>query len=133
MIELTNYRITEYCELDKETGEMNFSRNKKINGFTGLYFKEENHFFWIYPTKDGPVAYFEGKEYKVHPDLDIQFIRNGQNRKFKIVDYSIEINYKEVERLGWDIFMFFEEDEVDLFCMIEQRYQDQDFYDQYSL
>ena len=132
IIELARYATTENCTLNKETGEMNFSRTSNLKGFTGLYYRDDNYFFGIYPTEDGPIAYFEGKEYKVHRDLDIQYIRSGKDRKFKIVDYNIEIDYTEMDRLGWDL-SWLEEDEVDLFCMIEKRYKGQEFYEQYTL
>ena len=112
---------------------MKFSRTKKVEGFTGLYYRDDNSFFGIYPTENGPAIYFEGKEYEVNPELDIQYIRNGKDRKFRIINYGIEIDYPELCRLGWDIFMWLDEDEVDLFCMIEQSYRKQEFYDQYTL
>jgi len=134
IIELSNIEINEYCELDIYTGEKKFYNTKKIAAFTGLYSKGYayfDHFFGIYPTKDGPTIYFEGREYKIDPSLDIQVSKKGKAGKFKIVDYNIEIDYLESEWIGWDVFS--DEIDVDLFFMIEQRYKKQEFYDQYTL
>lgn len=132
LIELTNLGGKhEYCILDKVSGEKSFSDTKKITGFTGLYFKNDNHFFGVYPTVNGPIIYYEGKEYEVNPSLDIQLSKNGKFGKFEIIDYSIEIDYLESDRIGWDVWS--DEIDVDLFFMLEQRYKKQEFYDQYTL
>ena len=64
VIELSNIEIHEHCMLNKRTGEREYSKGKKqIPYFTGLYFKAENTFFALYPTENGPIMYYEGKEY----------------------------------------------------------------------
>nr|MCR5836967.1 hypothetical protein [Lachnospiraceae bacterium] len=62
-IELSNIEINEFCRLDKSTSEKEFYNKKKIHSFTGLYYKEEDLFFALYPTESGPMMYYEGKEY----------------------------------------------------------------------
>jgi len=131
MIELKNYGSAGYCMLNKETGEISFSNTNKVSEFTGVYFKDDNTFFGIYPTKKGPVVYFKGEEYAINKDLKIQLIKDGKRRKFKIENYGVEIGYFESPFIGWDVWS--DEIDVDLFFMIEQKYQDQDFYQKYTL
>jgi len=142
IVELSNIeKPIECCRLNITTNETTFYRGtKKVPGFTGLYYSENNGFvtpddgikiFAIYPTQIGPVVYYEDKEYEINRELTITLSKEGKNRIFRIADYNIEVNYIESPYIGMDSWS--DEIDVDLFFMIEQRYQDQDFYDQYSL
>ena len=132
-LELTNLEIpAECCTLETNTGNRIFYRgDKKTPGFTGLYFRDENNFFAIYPSESGPVIFFEGKEYEINKELAISLLKQGKNRKFKIEDYNIEIAYTESPYIGFDVWS--DEIDVDLFFMIEQRYKEQEFYDRYTI
>jgi hypothetical protein len=64
-----------------------------------------------------PLCYrkFPRKRY-----FTISLLKEGKNRRFKIVDYNIEVNYRESPYIGFDAW--FDETDVDLFFMIEQNY-----------
>ena len=133
IIELKNYGVSEYCLLNRETCQTRFSsksRIPKFTGFTGLYYKDDNYFFAIYPSKNGPIIFFNGEEYKVNNSLSISLLKNGKNRKFCIQEYNIEINYEESPFIGMDAWS--EEIDVDLFFMIATTYKNQDFYETYT-
>jgi len=131
--ELTNLeRLFECCTLDVATNNQTFYEGyKKSPGFTGLYFKDDNTFFAVYPTVDGPTVFFGGKEYAINEALTITLSKDGQSRTFRIGDYGIVISYSKSPFIGLDCWS--DEIDVDLFFMIAQRYKDQDFYDQYTL
>ncbi|MCL2399166.1 MAG: hypothetical protein FWC91_05390 [Defluviitaleaceae bacterium] len=131
MIELTNLEIAEYCSLDEVSGEKKFYKEKKVEGFTGLYFRDENNFFAIYPSKNEPLMFFQGKNYKLTANLSISLLKQGKKRTFQIADYNIEINYTESPYIGLDVWS--DEMDVDLFFLIAQRYKDKDFHDRYTL
>lgn len=61
-VEVKNIEIWEYCLIDLFTGNKKFYKKSKIKGFTGLYFRDKNTFFAIYPTLKGPMMYFDSKE-----------------------------------------------------------------------
>lgn len=76
IIELTNLEIFEYCTLNRLTGEANFFKSeKKSPGFTGLYFRNDETFYAIYPTEKGPIIFYNNKEYDINGDLSIELIR----------------------------------------------------------
>ena len=78
VVELSNIEIHEHCMLNRITGERKYNNGKKqMPYFTGLYFKEGNVFFALYPTDNGPIMYYEGKE-------RFAYLFN-QNRKVKRV------------------------------------------------
>jgi hypothetical protein len=131
MIELKCYGITKYCMLDKATGKTSFSKISRVPGFTGLYFEDDANFFAIYPTKSGPTIYFDKREYLLNKKLNISLQKTGKNRKFRIVDYRIEIDYVESPYIGWDAWS--EEEDVDLFYMVEQNYKKDSFYEEFTL
>lgn len=63
IIELSNIEIQEHCILNIFTGNCQFDRGQKqIPQFTGLYFKDKNTFFALYPTEKGPMMYYKEKE-----------------------------------------------------------------------
>ena len=131
-IELAHYGASGYCILDTETNKIVFTQNPFYKGvFTGLYFKDDTTFFArLYPTENGPIAYYKAKEYEINPNLTIFLIKNGKNRKFCIQEYNIEINYEESPFIGMDAWS--EEIDVDLFFMIATTYKNQDFYETYT-
>jgi hypothetical protein len=130
LIELANVEIVEYCHFDRESGNKRFYQQSKTKGFTGLYFRDANTFFAIYPTSDGPKAYYEGVEHAITPELNISLQKDGKNRRFAIQDFAIEIDYKTSPYIGLDVWSA--EIDVDLFFMIEQRYKDPSFYERYT-
>ena len=132
MIELANLeRYNEYCLLNMVTGEASFSNTSELSGFTGLYFRDDDTFFAIYPTASGPTAYYRDREYRITPELAISLEKDGKDRRFRIGEYGIEIDYRESPYIGFDAWS--DEIDVDLFFMIEQRYREQGFYDRYTL
>ena len=146
IIELSNMvKPIERCLLNLDNGSTMFHiANNLDSNVNGRYYCEKSRDAFsnptdgsevvaLYTSENGPVFYFKGREYGIYPDLNIEYIRIEKKRKFKIIDYNIEIEYDELCRLGWDIFMLLDEDDVDLFFMIEQRYKNQEFYDQYTL
>ena len=131
MVELTNLEIAEFCSLDEVSGEKSFYGKKKIEGFTGLYFRDENNFFAIYPSKNGPIMFYQGKNYELKRNLSISLLKQGKKRTFQIIDYNIEINYTESPYIGLDVWS--DEIDVDLFFRISECYKEQDFHDRYTL
>ena len=78
-IELVNYERRELCELDTTTGRTRFYKgDKKREGFTGLYFNDDETFFAIYPTQKGPVMFFRGKEYELSKGQNITLEKRGR-------------------------------------------------------
>ena len=132
-LELSNIeKPIECCTLEIEMGKLTFYRgDKKTPGFTGLYFKDKNIFFALYPTSNGPVAFYDGKEYFINKNLTITLQKEGKNRKFKIKEYDISIDYIESPYIGFDSWS--DEIDVDLFYMIEQNYLEPSFYEKYTL
>jgi hypothetical protein len=131
IVEVKNVEIYEYCLLNRKTGKKEFLDHSTEKGFKGSYFKDENNFFAIYPTNSGPMIYFDKREYPVSKKLNMSLQKNGKNRKFNILDYKIEINYIESIYLNWDVWS--EEEDVDLFYMIEQNYKKDSFYERFIL
>ena len=130
--ELTNLEMPiECCTLEAETGKLTFYKgNKKTQDFTGLYFKDDNSFFAIYPSVNGPLIFFNGKEFAINKNLSITLSKQDKIRIFKINDYGIEIHYLKSPYIGFDSWS--DEIDVDLFCMIEQKYKEQSFYERYT-
>lgn len=91
--------------LNKRTGEREYNKGKKqIPYFTGLYFKAENTFFALYPTENGPIMYYEGKEYPLKKDLHICLTKTEKTREFRIEEYNICIKYRTSLYIGFDVF-----------------------------
>jgi hypothetical protein len=133
LVELANTeKFNEYCLLNTETGETTFSNISHVPGFTGLYFKDSITFFAIYPSKNGPLVFFNGKEYEINKTLSIDLLKkNDKIRTFTINDYNIGITYLTSPYIGFDSWS--DEIDVDLFYMIEQSYREQKFYEKYTL
>ena len=130
-IELKNHEIFECCSLNRKTGEMNFYKGKKKTpGFSGLYYKADHVFFAVYPSEEGPLFFYENKEYKITKDMSIKVLRQGNSRRFDIDEYGIKINYKASPYIGFDLWS--NEVDVDLFYMIAQNYVKPSFYEQYT-
>ncbi|MCR2805201.1 hypothetical protein [Paenibacillus soyae] len=129
-VELSNYGSSEYCELELITGEKSFSKTKKKAGFTGLYYSDQSTFFAIYPTNNGPYIYYQGKQLPISTKLSICLDKDGKERSFSILDYNIEIKYKESPYIGFDVWS--EEIDVDLFLMIVQNYKSDSFYEKFT-
>lgn len=129
--ELVNVEIYEYCILNVESGEKRFSKRKSNFCVTGLYFKNGTTFFGLYRSSSGPKIYYDGKEYPVRKDLSISLTKVGKYRRFCIQEYGISIEYEESPYIGMDVWS--EEIDVDLFSMITQKYQSDNFYKQYTI
>lgn len=72
IVELINLEIYKCCKLNVSTGEKVFCEgSEKSEGFTGIYFMDDVTFFAIYPTENGPIMYYKGKEYPLTKDLHI--------------------------------------------------------------
>lgn len=131
IIELTNIEICEYCMLDISTGEMKFYKDsKKIKGFTGLFFRDEENFFAIYPSDIGPILYYKGKDYQLKKELHIKLTKMDKWREFLIEEYSIRIKYQTSQYIGFDAWS--EEKDVDLFYQIEQSYKNDEYYKKFT-
>ena len=144
ILELTNIeKPTEKCLLNLENGNTSFYRgDKRKPDFSGKYYSEicpddfaipysGSKIIALYPTHNGPRLYYEGIEYLIHPNLNIQLIKKDKKRRFQIKDYGIKFDYTEYPYFDWDEWSG--EIDRDLFFMIEQRYKKQEFYDQYTL
>lgn len=131
VIELSNIEIYEHCMLNKRTGERKYNKGKKqIPYFTGLYFKAENTFFALYPTENGPIMYYEGKEYPLKKDLHICLTKTEKSREFRIEEYNICIKYRTSPYIGFDVWS--DEEDVDLFYQIEQSYKNDEYYKKFT-
>lgn len=131
IIELYNIEIYEHCMLNIETGEKKFSKGKKqIPRFIGLYFRDEDTFFGLYPTRKGPIMYYEGKEYPLEKTLHISLKKMDKLREFCIEEYGICIKYHTSPYIGFDVWS--EEEDVDLFYQIEQSYKDDAYYKKFT-
>ena len=141
-IELASYSVYEHCKFDRSQNPTEYYRSRLISGeHTGLYYRgdaprflrsphDDKTFFALYPSPDGPMIFFEGKNYRLHKDLDIQVHKDGKKRRFEIQDYGISINYPEADDIRFDIWS--DEIDLDLFYKIEQQYKDDDFYKRYT-
>ena len=130
--ELTNMeKPIECCTLETGTGQLAFYKgDKKTPGFTGLFFKDDNSFFAIYPSRNGPLIFYNGKEFEINKMLSITLSKQDEIRIFKINDYAIQISYLKSPYIGFDSWS--DEIDVDLFFMIEQKYKEQSFYERYT-
>lgn len=131
IIELSNIEIYEHCILNIRTGEKQYNKGKKeMPYFTGLYFKDKDTFFALYPTENGPIMYYEGKEYPLRQDLHIGLTKTKELRMFCIEEYDICIKYRTSQYIGFDTWS--EEKDVDLFYQIEQSYKDIEYYKKFT-
>lgn len=131
VIELSNIEIYEHCMLNRRTGEREYNKGKKqIPYFTGLYFKAENIFFALYPTENGPIMYYDGKEYPLKKDLHICVTRTEESREFYIEEYNINIRYCTSPYIGFDVWS--DEEDIDLFYQIEQSYKNDEYYKKFT-
>ncbi len=132
IVELSNWEIHSFCALNIVTGEKEFYKDKVHKGcFTGFYFSNENTFFALYPTENGPRIFFENKEYVINKNLSMKIVQKNKDRKFLLKDYNIEIDYKESKYLDFDVWSM--EMDVDLFYKLEQSYLDNKFYEDYTI
>lgn len=131
IIELSNIEIHEHCMLNIRTGEKEYNKGKKkISHFTGMYFKDKDTFFALYPTENGPIMYYEGKEYPLNKDLHIGLIKTENSREFSIQEYNICIKYRSSPYVGFDVWS--NEEDVDLFYQIEQSYKKEEYYKKFT-
>lgn len=130
-VELSNIEIYEHCMLNISTGEKEYNKGKKqIPYFTGLYFKDNDTFFALYPTENGPVMYYREKEYPLNKNLHISLTKAENFREFCIEEYNIRIKYRTSPYIGFDVWS--DEEHVDLFYQIEQFYKDDEYYKKFT-
>ena len=91
---------------------------------------DEMTFFAIYPTENGPVMYYEGKEYALSKELHITLRKDGEKREFRVDEYNIRIHYFESPYIGMDVWS--DEEDVDLFYQIAKFYRDEEYYRKYT-
>lgn len=124
-----------YCELDVVKKYIKkYSRGHKPKGdyvCDGLYYEDTNTFFALYCSRNGPMIFFEGKEYPLTPLLSISVERKGEERHFSIKEYDIEIDYPTSEFIDMDVWST--EEDVDLFVNITNNYRSEEFYEKYTL
>ena len=131
IIEVSNLHMREFCILNLATGEEKYSREQKEElTYGGHYFRDEKTFFVLYPTKEGPFIFYEGKTYPITKDLTINVVKNGKNRIFTISEYEIEIHYKEYRYLNFDAWS--REEDIDLFYIIFIEYKTESFYKEHT-
>lgn len=132
IVELINLDIYKCCKLNVSTGEKVFCEgSEKSEGFTGIYFMDDVTFFAIYPTENGPIMYYKGKEYPLTKDLHITLKKNGKKRKFRIHEYGIKIKYYASPYIGFDVWSY--EEDIDIFYQIAEFYQNEEFYEKYTI
>lgn len=130
-VELSNIEIFEHCILDIETGEKEYNKEKKLEPyFTGSYYKNDDIFFAIYPSSEGPVMYYEGIEYLLKKDLDIQLDIKGDKREFSIREYNIFIEYNTSKYIEFDPWS--DEEDIDLFYQIWKLYKTDEYYSKFT-
>lgn len=130
-VELSNIEIHEHCMLNTTTGEKEYNKGKKqLPYFTGLYFKDNNTFFALYPTENGPVMYYREKEYPLNKTLHISLTKTENFREFCIEEYNICIKYRISQYIGFDVWS--NEEDVDLFYQIKQFYKDDEYYKKFT-
>ena len=131
IVELFNVEIYRCCRLDLFTGKKIYcDPSEKAKGFTGLYFEDDNNFFAIYPTKSGPIMYYDGNEYPLNKNLHIKLVKKGKWRVFSIEEYNIKIKYRESKYIGFDVWS--QEIDVNLFFQIEQSYKNEEYYRKFT-
>lgn len=131
VVELFNIEIYEHCILNIRTGEKEYNKRKKwIPYFTGLYFKDEDTFFALYPTENGPIMYYGENEYPLRKDLHISLKKMDTGREFYIEEYNICIKYRASPYIGFDVWS--DEEDVDLFYQIEQSYKNDEYYKKFT-
>lgn len=133
MLELINCEIYEFCMLDIVTGDVQYHKPPKIleEGYRGTYFKDDNTFFALYSSVDGPKIFYGNKEYAIVPQLTIVLLKEAKQRCFIIEEYNIQIHYQASKYLNLDVWST--EMDVDVFYNIEQSYKAEEFYEKYTL
>ncbi len=131
-IGLINYEVKEFCSLNRKTGCVKYyTEREEAPEVLGMYFRNEDIFFALYPSEEGPRLFFENREYSISRDLTITLDRQSPRRRFCIVEYGIQIEYDKSPYIEWDTWS--EEKYVDLFFRIEQDYMDSSFYEIFTL
>lgn len=131
IIEIQNIEIYEFCLLNTVTGEMIFHKNPLSKGFKGSYFKDQNTFFAVYPTENGPYIFYKNRIYPIYKELTMILEIDEVHRNFTVAEYGIEISYQQSKYLGFDVWS--EEMDIDLFYIITHSYKNDMFYSRYTL
>ena len=131
IINISNIEVYEFCKLNILTGERIFYNNySKFDKFDGFYFKNEEEFFAIYASDNGPNLYYNFRVYPLNKKLHITLKKMGDWREFSIGEYNIHIRYRTSKYIGFDVWS--EEEDVDLFYQIEQNYKNDDYYKKFT-
>ena len=132
MIVLSNIEIAEYCNLDLETGKMEFLKaTQALPKFMGTYFRDENTFFALYRTEAGPMIYYKGESLPLRKKLHITLKKKDPWRTFQIKEYNICIQYRKSRYIGLDVWST--EMDVDLFYQIKKSYKKDEYYESFTL
>ena len=130
-IELANIECTEYCLLDLKTGRTKFYKDQPTSEeFTGLYYKNEDLFFALFPTSEGPMIYYDKKCYPITRELNIQLTEGENCGEFIIPEYQIDIKYRYSRYLGFDDWS--RKEDIDIFYILFSKYKNDSFYVQYT-
>lgn len=130
VVYLINVEIFEFCQLNLLTGEkIFFQKDKSKKRVAGQYYKDEKTFFALIFINDNRVMYFDNKIYKLDKDLHISVEKNGEWRKFTVLEYNINILYHTSKYIGFDVWST--EEDVDLFYQISRQYKNDNYYKKY--
>jgi len=124
---LSNVEIFEYCEFDRSIKKIVSMKKERPDKIDGLFFRQGEIFVALYWYNARPVLFFEGKEYMLNKNLNIQLEKDDHKRVFKIIDYEMEVHYKESKYINMDDWS--NEIDIDLFCKIIESYKTDEFYE----
>jgi len=132
ILELVNCNLYESCNFDPEEGPIAFKKPSDLSAVKGHYFKDDKSFLAIYATADGPMIYCDGKTFPLKKTLHIKLGRDGDERRFVIMEYGVYITYQTPYDwfFQWDNWS--DEKDVDLLYRIAVSYQDDAFYEWYT-
>lgn len=97
----------------------------------GHYYRNDDVFFALYRTSEGPYIMFDGQSRRLLPNLTINVDKQDKKRHFSIKEYGIEIDYPTSMYIDWDAFST--EEDVDLFVLIANNYKNPEFYEVYTV
>ncbi len=130
VVELMNIEKYEFCILDLKLNKVTIVSQKSSTKFTGLYYKNDECFFAIFPTSGGPYIYYNKKIYPITKELIIEYIDLENKGIFKIKDYNMEIKYNYSKYLDFDSWS--QKEDIDIFYKIFSNYKMDSFYQLYS-
>lgn len=131
-INLSSIEKFEFCKLNLLTGKVVYFQDYKILGkFKGFYYRRPKVFFALFATKEGPMIYYNNKQYRLSPDLNISIEKKENKNIFCIEEYDIQIIYFDSNYLDMDIWS--KREDVDLFYQIKKSYKDKKYYKKFTI